>query len=231
MTHQTRFFFGRGAVLAATVRRSLILTAAAVATTLLSSVALADEGFVSLFDGKTLAGWTTVASKAGNWSVRDGEVVVKGEGGGWLSTDKVYGDFDFKVDYKVGPAGNSGVFIRAPRMGDPAYTGMEIQLLDDEAPVYDKIKPYQHTGSVYGIVAAKRGHNKPLGEWNTIEVIAHGAKVKVILNGTVITEADLSEHDDAVKVHPGIKRTEGYIGLQSHSEEVHFRNAMVKELK
>ena len=217
MTHQTRSL----------LRWSWILAAATAATTALA----ADDDFVSLFDGKTLSGWTPVESKEGNWSVRDGEIVVKGEGSGWLSTDKTYGDFDFKVDYKTGPAGNSGVFIRSPRSGDPAYTGMEIQLLDDEAPAYKSIQPFQHTGSVYGVVAAKRGHNKPAGEWNSIEVIARGPKVKVILNGTVITEADLSEHSDAVDKHPGIKRTEGYIGLQSHSEEVHFRNILVRELK
>ena len=188
------------------------------------------EGFVALFDGKSLAGWTQVASKEGNWSVRDGEIVVKGEGGGWLSTDKTYGDFIVKVDYKTGPGGNSGVFIRSPREGDCAYTGIEIQLLDDEASIYKDIKDFQHTGSIYGVVAAKRGHNKPPGEWNSIEIEARGPKVKVTLNGHVIVDADVTEHPGDYAKHPGLKRREGYIGLQSHSDEVHFRNVLVKEL-
>ncbi|WP_422930269.1 3-keto-disaccharide hydrolase [Singulisphaera sp. PoT] len=190
-----------------------------------------DEGFVSLFDGKSLQGWTPVNSSAGNWLVQDGLLVTKGQGGGWLSTDKVYKDFTLKLEFRVEKGGNSGVFIRSPHSGDPAYSGMELQVLDDDDDQYKTLKPFQYTGSVYGVVAAKRGHTKAPGEWNQMEITAKGSKITVKLNGTTIVDADLSEHSDAAKAHPGILRADGYVGLQSHSDPVKFRNISIKELK
>jgi hypothetical protein len=211
---------------------SRLLLRTMIATLALAPTAWADDsGFVPLFDGKTTEGWTPVGGKAGNWLAEDGLLVTKGEGGGWLSTNKTYDNFILKLEFRVGAAGNSGVFIRSPRSGDPAYTGMEIQVLDDNDPQYKNLKPFQYTGSVYGVVAAKRGHTKPPGEWNQMEIRAEGPKVTVKLNGTTIVDADLSAHGDAAKEHPGILRKEGYIGLQSHSDPVKYRNIMVKELK
>ncbi|GAC1333499.1 MAG: hypothetical protein NVSMB14_00350 [Isosphaeraceae bacterium] len=190
-----------------------------------------DEEFKTLFDGKTTEGWTLVNSAKGNWVVQDGELVTKGQGGGWLSTDKQYADFTLKLEYKTKVGGNSGVFIRSPRSGDPAYTGMEIQILDDDADMYKALKPAQYCGSIYGVVATKRGFTKRAGEWNAMEITAKGTHVTIKLNGATVVEADLAEHQDAAKEHPGILRKTGYIGLQSHSEPVEFRNIMVKELK
>jgi hypothetical protein len=194
-------------------------------------VLAADEGFVALFDGKTLQGWTLVNSAAGNWVVQDGLLVTKGEGGGWLSTEKTYANFVLKLEYRLKPGGNSGVFLRAPHTGDPAYTGMEIQILDDDDPRYKELKPFQYCGSLYGVVAAQRGHTKPAGQWNAMEITADGPKITVKLNGATVVTANVKEHPDAVAEHPGLERTEGYIGLQSHSEPVEFRNIQLKKLK
>lgn len=203
----------------------------ALAVTLCVSTSLAAaDAFVSLFDGKTTEGWTPVAGKSGNWKVQDGLLVTQGEGGGWLSTNGEYADFIVQLEYRTRPGGNSGVFIRSPRSGDPAYTGMEIQLLDDDDAQYKNLKPFQYTGSIYGVVAAKRGHTKKPGEWNSIAIEAKGPKIKVTLNGTVIVDADLTDHADAAAQHPGIKRDRGYIGLQSHSDVVEFRNIKIKDL-
>ena len=200
--------------------------------TLLARPALTadDEGFKPLFDGKTLSGWEPVGGKAGNWSVVDGDLVTKGDGGGWLSTSKTYGDFTLRLEYKVEAAGNSGVFIRSPRSGDPAYTGMEIQVLDDGDPSYKGLKPAQYTGSVYGVQAAKRGSTKKPGEWNAMEITARGPKILITLNGTTIVDTSLDDHADAADAHPGIKRADGYIGLQSHEDPVRYRNIRVKAL-
>jgi hypothetical protein len=205
---------------------------AALALALAAPLALAaEEGFTDLFNGKTTEGWAPVGGKAGNWTVEDGLLVTKGAGGGWLSTEKTYGDFVLKLEYRLRSGGNSGVFIRSPRTGDPAYTGMEIQILDDESDRYKSLQPYQYCGSIYGVVAAKRGHTKPAGEWNAMEIRAEGPKVRVKLNGETIVDANLDDHADAAEKHPGIKRRDGYIGLQSHSEPVEFRNVQVKPLK
>jgi hypothetical protein len=147
------------------------------------------------------------------------------------TTGRTYADFALSLEYSVSPGGNSGVFLRAPREGDAAYTGMEIQLLDDDAEMYRDLKPFQYTGSIYGVVAAKRGQTQPPDHWNRMEITAQGPKVTVTLNGTTIVAADLGDHADAAEAHPGIKRTDGYIGLQSHSDRVEFRNIRIKELK
>lgn len=189
-----------------------------------------DDGFKPLFDGKTLAGWTMVDGKEGNWVVEDGVLITKGEGGGWLSTSDTYKNFTVKLEYRLKEGGNSGVFIRSPHNGDPAYTGMEIQVLDDDARVYKDLKPFQYCGSVYGVEAAKRGHTKAAGEWNAMEITANGSKITVTLNGAKIVETDLKDHQDVSKEHPGILRPDGYIGLQSHSEPVEFRNIAIKPI-
>lgn len=190
-----------------------------------------EDGYTSLFDGRTLEGWEPVGGAPDNWIVDDGRLVCQGKGGGWLSTKKTYGDFSLKLEYQIGPGGNSGVFIRSPRTGDAAYTGMEIQILDDNADQYRELKPFQYAGSLYGVVAAERGHIQPPGHWNTLEITAKGRKVTVAQNSVTVVEADLDAHPEAVEAHPGIQRPDGYIGLQSHSDRVEFRNIRVRELK
>jgi 3-keto-disaccharide hydrolase len=191
-----------------------------------------DEGFVPRFDGQSLAGWTSIGGKPGNWGVEGGLLVARGAGKGWISTNRAFADFILRLEYRTGPGGNSGVLIRAPHKGDPSFDGMEIQILDDDAPVYRGLRPDQYSGSVYGVVAAKRGHAKPPGEWNALEIRAEGPKVRVELNGVVIVdEVDLADRTEALAKHPGIRRRSGFIGLQSHESPVQFRNIRIKELR
>jgi len=194
------------------------------------------EGFVPLFNGKDLTGW--VGSVKG-YVVEDGAIVCKPRGGGNLYTEKEYGDFHLKLEIKLTLGANNGLGIRAPLRGNPAYVGMELQVLDDSAPKWAKLQPYQYHGSIYGVVACKRGHQKPLGEWNAQEVIAKGTKIQVILNGTTIIDTDLQPFIDGkdtpdhggIKRHPGLRRAAGHIGFLGHGSRVEFRNIRIKELK
>lgn len=195
-----------------------------------ASQAGAQQEPAPVFDGKTLKGWVPVGGAAENWKVVDGVLITEGRGGGWLSTEKTYANFVVDLEYRLQPGGNSGVNIRSPHQGNPAFVGMEIQILDDESPRYATLQPYQYCGSVYGVVPAKRGHTRPAGEWNHMQIRAEGSHIKVQLNGETIVDADLTEHRDAADAHPGILRSEGYIGLQSHSEPVEFRNIRIEEL-
>ncbi len=190
-----------------------------------------EAGFVSLFDGESLAGWTAIGGKAGNWRVERGLLVTKGDGKGWLSTNRAFGDFVLKLEYRTGPAGNSGVLIRAPHKGDPSFDGMEVQILDDNAPGYKALQPAQYSGSVYGVLASKRGHVRPSGEWNSLVIRAEGSNITVELNGTTVVNGDVSKHPEVLARHPGVRRTRGFVGLQSHSDPVAFRNLMIKELR
>jgi hypothetical protein len=192
-----------------------------------------DEGFVPLFNGKDLKGWKQIGGKEGVWAAEDGLLVSRSGGGGWLSTDKTYGNFALRLEYRMEPAGNSGVFLRAPHEGNPWIQGMEIQLLDDRHPKYEKmnLKPSQYTGSIYGVVPPKKSAIKPAGQWNRIEITARGRHITVAVNGTKVVDANLEDYGAAEKEHPGILRKEGYLGLQSHDERIEFRNLEIKRLK
>ena len=208
--------------------RTLLATAA------LGFAALAQEpGFTPLFDGKTLDGWTLVGGHGPGYIVRDGLIVCPKEGGGNLFTEKAYSNFVFRFEFKLTPGANNGIGIRAPLAGDVAYQGMEIQILDhDDAQYKGWLKPAQHHGSIYDVVAAKTGFLKPLGEWNYEEIVADGRKIKVTLNGTVITDANLDDVTDpaVLKKHPGLARSDGHIGFLGHGSHVEFRNIRIKEL-
>jgi hypothetical protein len=194
----------------------------------------ADEGFTPLFNGVDLTGWKQYQSDKENWSVEKDMIVCQGRGGGWLGTLRDYGDFEVRLEYRLKPAGNSGVYLRAPVKGWISRDGMEIQILDDLHPTYAKIDYYQYTGAIYHVVPPKRRAAKPAGEWNAMAIRAHGRQVQVKLNGITILDADLDQcrKDPAVaKEHPGLARATGKIGLQSHTDRVEFRNIRIKELK
>lgn len=190
-----------------------------------------DEGFTALFDGQTLEGWQ--GGKDG-YLIKDQAIVSQPKGSGNLYTAKEYGDFHLKFEFKLTPGANNGIGIRVPLTGDPAYAGMEIQVLDDTSDRYKGIKEYQHHGSVYGIVPAKPGHLKPVGEWNAEEIIIKGKQIKVILNGTTIVDADLDKASMPKTIdgreHPGLKRDKGFICFCGHGAEVWFRNLRIKSL-
>jgi hypothetical protein len=111
---------------------------------------------------------------------------------------------------------------------------MEIQVLDDDAPMYATLQQYQYHGSVYGIIPAKRGFLRPVGEWNTEEILVRGSRIRVTLNGTVIVDGDLTEAARGGTMdrrpHPGMARAGGHIGWLSHDSVVRFRNIRIRDL-
>ena len=203
-------------------------------TTMFLLFAMADEtGFVPLFDGKTLKGWQLVAPHGRGYVVEDGAIVCPADGGGNLLTDREYGDFILRLEYKLSAGGNNGIGIRTPLTGDAAYVGMEIQVLDDQHAQYKgKIKPEQHTASIYDVFPSRTGFQKPAGEWNEEEIHVEGRRVKITLNGVVTIDANLDNvREDAVlKHHPGLLRTSGYLGFLGHNTRVEFRNIRVRPL-
>jgi HEAT repeat protein len=192
------------------------------------------EGFVALFNGRDLSGWT---GNRNGYRVENGVMAFRPspENRGNLYTEKEYGDFQLRFEFQLTPGANSGVGIRAPREGDAAYVGMEIQVLDDTAAIYANLQPYQYHGSVYGVIPARRGFLKPVGEWNSEEIIAKGSRIRVTLNGTVIVDGDILEASKNGTMdkqqHPGLQRASGYIGWLSHDSVVRFRNIRIKEFR
>jgi hypothetical protein len=193
------------------------------------------EGFVALFNGKDLDGWKRYDVKNDVWSAAEGMIVCTGKaGGGWLGTNRDYANFEIRLEYRLSPGGNSGVYIRAPQKGWISRVGMEIQILDDFHANYAKLEPYQYTGSIYHVVGPSKRVTKKAGEWNKLTIRADGKQVVVILNGTKIVDADLDRYlkdPKVAKEHPGLARKTGRIGLQSHTDRVEYRNLRIKELK
>ena len=211
----------------------------AVAAALAADDAKKEEGFTPLFNGKDTTGWIyggtkEAPAKSGKgYQVKDGVLFCTKEDGGNLYTEKEYANFVLRFEFKLEANSNNGVGIRAPLEGDAAYKGIELQVLDDSGSEYQTLQPFQYHGSVYGVVAAKRGSQKPVGEWNEQEVVCDGRKIKVTLNGNVIVDTNLDDVKDpkVLEAHPGLARTTGHIGFLGHGTRVEFRNVRIKELK
>jgi 3-keto-disaccharide hydrolase len=227
-----------GALLSAGAVTTVMLTAPTVSAQQPAAAAAskAEAGFKPLFDGTTLTGWQIVNQRGEGYGVKDGVIFCAKGGGGKLLTDKEYGDFVLRFEFKMPEEGsNNGLGIRAPLEGDAAYQGIELQILDEKAALAGKwgqLRDAQYHGSVYDVFAAKKGAMKPAGEWNQQEVTAKGRHITVKLNGQVITDVNLDTVTDpeVLKKHPGLARTSGYIGFLGHNDYIEFRNIRIKPL-
>ncbi len=191
-----------------------------------------ETGFTSVFNGRDFTGW---AGSVENYEVQDGAIVCRPKQGGNVFTKAEYADFSARLEFKLPPGGNNGLAIRFPGQGNPAYDGMcESQVLDDhyEQATGEKIDPRQAHGSAYGMVAAARGYQRPIGEWNFEEVTVNGSKIKVELNGFVILNTDLADVKEfmANSKHPGKDLPSGHFGFAGHNDPVAFRNIRLKPL-
>ena len=179
--------------------------------------------YTALFNGKDLSNWK---GETDNYEIADNAIQCKTGRGGVLHTEKEYSDFTVRLEFQVPEGGNNGLAIRYPGKGDTAYVGMcELQVLDNTSTKYAKLDPRQYHGSAYGIIAAKPGYQRPVGQWNYQEVTVKGSTIRVELNGTVILDGDVSKVTEymANSPHPGKDRTSGYFGFAGHNDPVRFR--------
>ena len=205
-----------------------------------------EEGFVQLFNGKDLTGWS---DKKGVYHVENGELVFTGGRKifGNIFYDRPFTNFIARFEYKMKYHGNNGFGVRAGKecfdggamVGgykaetDAAYNGMEIQILDNICGRDRGLKSWQFHGSIYGVVAAQHGAEKPLGEWNSEEVRVIGEEVTVILNGKTILSCsveDIEKTPDGLE-HPGLHNKSGYIGFLAHTEPTWLRNIRIREIR
>lgn len=188
------------------------------------------EGHTTVFAGK-LENW---AGPVDNYEVKDGALVCKPGKGGTIYYNEKLTDFVARMEFKLPPGGNNGLAIRYPGSGDTAYVGMcELQVLDNTAKKYAKLDPRQYHGSAYGITAAERDYQRPVGEWNFQEVTVKGSTITVELNGAIILNTDVSKVTKymANSPHPGKMNKDGYFGFAGHSDPVAYRNVSIKKLK
>ena len=223
-----------------------------------------DEGFVWLAPGNDLSQWDGATEM---YSLKDGVLechperkLPEGKRGD-LYTKRSYRNFVLRFEFCLPPNANNGLGVRMVPGKDAAYYGMcELQLLDDGGSWYydaknkkDKLKPYQYTGSVYGIFPSLRDNvgkqiwgkdknftgggsyvRKP-GMWNFAEVKVIGSEIEYYLNGYLITKGDVSKFKGDgdtpdKKKHPGLHNAEGHIGWLGHGHNVKWKNIRIKEL-
>ncbi|MBQ6652517.1 MAG: DUF1080 domain-containing protein, partial [Prevotella sp.] len=204
------------------------------------------QGFELLFDGKSLDKW--FGNKT-NYVPDNGTIYVSaGYGaGGNLYTNKKYSDFVYRFEFCFLEEGvNNGVGIRTSEGVDAAYEGMEIQILDHDAPIYAGLRDYQQHGSVYGIIVPKRVNFGPIGKWHSEEIRAVGDQITVTVDGEVILDGNIREACQGHNVapdggthnpytvdhnnHPGLFNKEGNISFCGHGEGVRFRNIRILDL-
>jgi hypothetical protein len=192
------------------------------------------DGFKLLFNGTDLTGWE---GNTQGYTIKDGIMTCDPSlgGKGDLFTTEDYGNFTMRFEFCLTPGANNGLAIRVPFNGHAAYEGMELQILDHDSPRYTGwLKDYQHHGSIYGVVPAKTGFLKPVGEWNYQEVTAKGKQITIKLNGGTIVDADIEKASTPKTIdgqkHPGLLRESGRIGFAGHGDRVEFRNLRIKSL-
>ena len=197
-------------------------------------------GWKLLFDGKTTEGWKGYKKdKPGTgWEIVDG-VLTLNKGGGDLCTVEEFADFEFVIDWKISPGGNSGIMYRvAETKGAPYETGPEYQVLDDEKHGDGK-NPLTSAGSIYAVVPPAKKMAKPVGEWNHTKIVAKGKKIEHWLNGEKVAEAEIGSEDWAARVAKSkwakvpsyAQEAKGKIDLQDHGNKVEFKNIKILVLK
>jgi hypothetical protein len=200
-------------------------------------------GWKLLFDGKETSGWRAYAHtdfpKQG-WVIEDGCLKNEaGAHGGDLVTTQQFTDFDLKFEWRISPAGNSGVkyLVKEGKSGK-AGVGFEYQVLDDEKNEDAKVGPNRMAGAVYDVIAPNESKRvKPVGEFNQGEIVVRGNHVEHWLNGAKILECELGSPalKEAIAKSKFAKITwfgqkrPTVILLQDHGDAVWFRNLKIKE--
>jgi hypothetical protein len=208
-----------------------------------------DSAWRLLFDGTSLSAWRGYKSSAApdGWTIENGALAKDGHVGDLITRDQ-FGDFELELEWKIGRAGNSGIFYRGiedadfkgPANDDRIYTtGPEYQLLDDNEAADNKSR-LTCAAAAYGLYPSPPGHLKPVGDWNKARIVARGAHVEHWLNDAKVVEYELWSADWEAKVAatkfkawPKFGRAaRGHIGLQGdHAGALAFRNIRIRELR
>ncbi len=203
--------------------------------------AIAPSTWRPLFDGKSLNGWRGYRSETvpTGWTVSKGALTKEGRVADIVSKDE-FGDFELEMDWKIGDAGNSGIFYRGTEEYEHIYwSAPEYQLLDDIKADDNKTR-LTCAGAAYAIYPSPPGHLKPIGDWNTARIVARGPRIEHWLNGVKLLEYELGSPDWEAKVKaskfndwPNYGRAKrGHIAMQGdHAGSLAFRNIRIREVK
>ncbi len=181
-----------------------------------------NDGWISLYDGKSLDGWSIVGDNKKGFESKDGMISWVAGGGRKLQSRDRYGNFILRAEWKLyAPGANNGMYFRAPRANRESKMGFEFQVFGD----YGKKPDKNSTGSVYGVAPPKVNATKPEGEWNQIEVYLSGSMYHATLNGVVIQDLDFDKNPELK-----YRLREGFICISDHGNRASFRNIRIKTL-
>jgi hypothetical protein len=185
-----------------------------------------EAGSVPLFNGVDLSGWHQMGQQ--DWHAENEILWTEGKGG-WLRSDQRYADVVLRLDYRVSTGAAGGIVLRSAEQGDPAFTGLEIALDDDAGQLTD----LHSTGAIFGAVIPLYSVGKKAGEWNQVEITFVGRHLTVYLNGNRIHKIDIDDPAFVFAEKRPLSRVpnQGYIGLESHTNRVDFRNLRVQVVK
>jgi Domain of Unknown Function (DUF1080) len=224
----------------------LALILAASFVTAADKVVLTEEekkaGWVLLFDGTQESldanfGKYPKGDKLTGWGIEEGAIAYKGKGAGDIITKEQYDNFELELEWKISPAGNSGIFIRAGTEGAIYMTAPECQVLDDDKHGDGK-NPKTSAGSLYALIACSEKAAKPVGEWNKVKIVANGKNIEHWLNDKKVVSYEWGGEETknliAASKFKGWNKfmtlDKGFIGLQDHGNPVWFRAIKVKPL-
>ncbi|MDH4065120.1 MAG: DUF1080 domain-containing protein, partial [Acidobacteriota bacterium] len=194
----------------------------------------------TLFDGTSMNAWRGFKTDTlpPGWRIAAGAFGKDGPVGDLVSRDQ-FGDFELELDWRIGEAGNSGVFYRGTEEYDRIYwSAPEFQLLDDIKGEDNKTR-LTCAGAAYALYPSPAGHLKAVGEWNRARILARGAHVEHWLNGVKLLEFEQGSADWNAKVQaskfkdwPNFgKSMRGHLALQGdHEGTLAFRNIRIREL-
>ena len=223
------------------ITAAMLVTIVALAVPSAQAPPAAPGAWRPLFDGKTTAGWRGFkkAQMPEGWTVVDGALTRGGKAGDIVSIEQ-FDDFELKVEWKIAPGANSGLFYRVvetPDSGPMWHVAPEYQLIDDKG-YKPPIKPVQRTGGNYDLEPPRADATKPPGEWNETRIVARGNHIEHYLNGVLTVSFDLFSDDWNARVaqskfkdQPGYARARrGHIGIQDHGDWAAFRSIQIREL-
>lgn len=190
-----------------------------------SAASLAEVAFEDVLTDNAMPGWRVFGGSADAWNIENGILHCTGQGSGWMRSDRDYSDFILEFEYRLEPGGNSGVFLRAPKVGHISRVAMEVQILDDFAEKYENLQPAQYCGSVYKVIPATPRVGKPAGEWNRMRISLIGHHITVVHNRVTVVDGDGHSHPELLT-----RSARGPLGFQNHSSRVWYRNIRLANL-
>jgi hypothetical protein len=182
--------------------------------------------FTPIFSGQDLSGWRVIGQQ--DWHAEAGILWTEGKGG-WLRSEQRYADFVWRLEYRVSKGAVSGIFLRAAEQGDPTFTGLKIAILDDAGQLTD----LHSTGAIYGAVIPLYDVGRKTGGWNQMEISCIDRHLTVYLNGNRIHKIDFDDPAFVFAEKRPLSRVpnQGYIGLESHTNRVDFRDLRIQVIK